>query len=158
MLQRPFRYFADPICVSALVIYAANRWLLKPNDIGGTFGSCYLNDVLCLPLFLPMILRVQRWMRLRKHDEPPRMWEILQHWSIFSIVFEVILPMFPQSFRTTRDPMDVVAYLIGGVIAWLWWRTTPADFGFESTRGLYLCPDARSDSFLCSRRHRPASL
>jgi len=122
MRRGRFRYFADPICISAIIIYAVNRFLLKPHGIGGTFGSWYLNDVLCLPLFLPMILYVQRRIGLRTHDGPPRMWEVLQHWAIFSVVFEIILPRFPQYFRTVADPMDVMAYLIGGMFAWMWWR------------------------------------
>ena len=123
MSPQRFRYFTDPICISALLIYPLNRWLLKPHGIGGTFGSCYLNDMLCLPLFLPMILWLQRRMGLRVHDGPPRVWEVLQHWAIFSILFEVILPRFPQYFRTVADPMDVVAYLVGGMMGWMWWRT-----------------------------------
>jgi hypothetical protein len=35
--------------------------------------------------------------------------------------FEVILPRFPQYFRTTADPLDVLAYLAGGTLAWIWW-------------------------------------
>lgn len=118
---RGFRYIADPICIGLLLIYALNRWLLKPHGIGGAFTQGYLNDVLCLPLFLPMILKVQRLLRIRNHDGPPRVWEILQHWVIFSVLFEIVLPQYPQYFRTTADEMDVVAYLAGGLIAWAWW-------------------------------------
>lgn len=122
MQQRPFRYLVDPLCISALLIYPMNRWLLKPHGIGGTFASCYLNDLLCLPLFLPMILYVQRRLGLRRHDGPPRMWEILQHWAIFSIVFELILPRLPQYFRSVADGKDVLAYLAGGMAGWLFWH------------------------------------
>jgi len=116
-----------------MVIYAVNRWLLKPHGLSGTFGVWYLNDVLCLPLFLPMILYVQRRIGLRRHDGPPRMWEILQHWAIFSVVFEVILPRLPQCFRTTADPLDVLAYLIGGMMAWMWWRRSADHMSMTAT-------------------------
>src|SRR5215211_5187572 len=115
MHKRPFRYLADPICISAMILYAANRWLLKPDGLSGTLGVWYLNDMLCLPLFLPVILGVQRRIGLRCHDGPPRMWEVLQHWAIFSVVFELILPRLPQYFKSVADPMDVVTYLIGGM-------------------------------------------
>src|SRR6185436_6743501 len=75
----------------------------------------------CLPLFLPVILGLQRRVGLRNHDGPPRLWEVLQHWGIFSILVEVILPRFPQYFRTTGDAWDTVAYLLGGLAAWMWW-------------------------------------
>jgi hypothetical protein len=122
MRQGQFRYLADPICMGAVVVYLVNRIWLKPLGISGTFGQWYLNDVLCLPLFLPVILWVQRRMGLREHDGPARVWEVLQHWGIFSILFEVILPRFPEYFRTTADAWDVVAYWVGGMGAWMWWR------------------------------------
>jgi hypothetical protein len=123
-----FRYAADPICLGSIIIYGLNRWLLKPQGIGGAFTQGYLNDLLCLPLFLPIILGVQRLLRIRRHDGVPRMWEMLQHWIIFSVLFEIVLPRYPQYFRTTADEIDVVAYLIGGLIAWAWWQTRHLDF------------------------------
>jgi hypothetical protein len=135
--DRNFRYFADPLCVAALLIYAANRWLFKPWGVGGNFGLSYLNDVLCLPLLLPMILYVQRRLGLRGSDAPPRPWEILQHWVIFSVVFELILPRYPGWFRTTADPLDVVAYLAGGIGGWLWWS---GRVGIVRPRGRFYYP------------------
>ena len=128
MSSRRFQYLGDPVCIAAAIIYLVNRLYLKPHAMSGTFGEWYLNDVLCLPLFLPVILYVQRRMEVRFHDGPPRLWEVLQQWAIFSVLFEVILPRFPQYFRTTGDPWDVVAYLVGGMAAWLWWNreTVPA--------------------------------
>jgi hypothetical protein len=126
MASGRFRYWADPACISAAVTYVIGRWMLKPYGIGGDLVSGYLNDLLCLPMFLPLILYVQRRLGLREHDLPPRMWEIVQHWIIFSVVFEIILPMFPNLFRSTRDALDSVAYLAGGLTAWLWWRSGEA--------------------------------
>ncbi len=122
MKSGPFRYFADPVCIVSLSLYAINRFILKPHHIGGWFTHGYLNDVLCLPLFVPMILYVQRLIGLRRHDGYPRAWELFQHWLIFSVVFEVIIPRMPSTFDSTADPYDVLAYLAGGVVAWLWWR------------------------------------
>jgi len=120
--RRRFHFFGDPICLASMIIYAVNRWYLKPHHIGGAFTQGYVNDLLCLPLFLPVILGVQRVIRLRKHDAPPRMWEVVQHAIIFSLLFEVILPRYPRQFHTTADPWDAVAYLVGGVAAWISWR------------------------------------
>jgi hypothetical protein len=119
---RPFRYLADPVCIASLVLYAINRFYLKPHHIGGWFTHGYLNDVLCLPLFVPMILRVQRLIGLRRHDGYPRGWEILQHWAAFSIVFQLILPRYPKTFTTAGDHWDMLAYATGGIMAWTCWR------------------------------------
>ena len=116
-----FRYLADPVCLTSLAVYSTNRWLLKPWDLSGEFGRFYLNDVLCLPLLLPMILYAQRLVGLRHTDAFPRPWEVLQHAAVFSIVFELILPSLPNAFRSTADPYDVVAYLAGGLAALLVW-------------------------------------
>jgi hypothetical protein len=118
---RPFAYVADPVCVAAAILYALNRWFLKPHHIGGWFTAGYLNDVLCLPLFLPAILLAQRVVGVRPKNAYPRAWEMLQHWVIFSVAFEVVLPRFPRVYRTTADPLDVVAYLAGGLLAQAVW-------------------------------------
>ncbi len=118
-----FAYFADPACIAALIIYPINRFILKPHHIGGWFTHGYLNDVLCLPLFVPVILYVQRLIRLRPHDGFPTPWEIFQAWAAFSIMFQVIIPRYPKTFTTAGDPYDMIAYLAGGLIAgWYWSR------------------------------------
>ena len=119
---RPFRYLADPVCLAAVALYVINRCVLKSHGWGGTITHGYVNDVLCLPLFLPGILYAQRLLRLRDHDCYPRAWEIVHHWAVFSLVFEVVTPRFPAVFRTTADVFDVAAYLVGGALAWCYWR------------------------------------
>jgi len=107
--------------MTALGWYALNRFVLKPNHIGGWFTHGYLNDVLCLPLFVPMILWVQHLVGLRRHAGYPRAWEILQGWAAFTLVFQMVIPRFPGTFITAGDPWDMVAYLGGGILAWGWW-------------------------------------
>ncbi len=106
----------------SLAAYALWRFVLRPHGIQNNFTIAYLNDFLCLPLFLPISLYIQRCLRIRHHDAPPRLWEILQHWIIFSVLFEAILPCFPAQFHTTADPYDVLAYLAGGMTAAVCWR------------------------------------
>ncbi|HEY4329463.1 MAG TPA: hypothetical protein VGN88_06985 [Phycisphaerae bacterium] len=119
--HRPFKYLADPVCIVALTSYAFDRFLLRPHGIQNAFTQSYLNDLLCLPLFVPIILYAQHLLGLRPHFSPPRLWEILHIWLVFSILFEVILPRFPTIFRTTADPWDVVAYLTGGALGACAW-------------------------------------
>jgi hypothetical protein len=118
---RPFRYLADPACIISLVLYTINRYVLKPDHIGGSFTHGYLNDVLCLPLFVPMILYAQHLIGLRKHAEFPRIWEIFQNWAAFTLVFQVVIPRYPKTYIAAGDPYDILAYLSGGIIAGCYW-------------------------------------
>jgi hypothetical protein len=127
--RRPFKYLADPVCITSLCLYTINRYVLKPRHIGGWFIHGYLNDVLCLPLFVPMILYLQHLIGLRKHAAYPRLWEIAQAWAAFALVFQVVLPRFPKTFTTAGDPWDMLAYLAGGIVAALYWRAASPNQG-----------------------------
>lgn len=116
-----FRYCFDAVCIGSVLIYLVGRFYLRPRGIGGIWTASYLNDLLCLPIFVPFSLFLQRSMRLRKHDLAPTLFEILQHWAVFSIVFEVIVPRMPDQYQSTADVMDVVCYLVGGLLGWLIW-------------------------------------
>jgi hypothetical protein len=124
-MQRPFRYLADPLCIASLILYAANRFYLKPNHIGGWFTHGYLNGVLCLPLFVPIILYIQHLTGVRPHYRFPRLWEILQIFAVFTVVFQWWVPKFPRVFVSAHDPYDILAYFAGGILAWLIWSSKP---------------------------------
>lgn len=119
--EPPFQYLADPLCVSAMVLYCLNRWLIKPLLPGGGFCHDYLNDLLCLPLFLPIILRAQSLLRIRRHDGLPTFFEVIHNWIVLSVLYEVILPRLPV-YHSVADAWDVVAYLAGGLIAYGCWH------------------------------------
>jgi len=135
-LPRRFRYWRDPVFVVVVLLYWVNRWVLKPmtgdpND----FFHCYWNDVLCIPLWLPLVLALHRLLGLRRHDRPPTIGEILLHLGIWSWFFEVLAPSEPWLFpRTIGDPLDIVAYAIGAGIAALLWRSRfyPGDGALQS--------------------------
>jgi hypothetical protein len=66
---------------------------------------------------------------LRKHDGPPTAGEIAFHLAVWSVLFEVIGPHW---LRVTGDALDVLAYVLGGVLAGIWWhlaarRTLPSN-------------------------------
>lgn len=119
---RSFAYCLDPVCLSALISYLVNRWALKPG-LGACVGFFHdhLNDVLCIPLFLPPVLLAQRWLGVRQHDRPPTAFELVFHLVVWSICFEAVPPMLPTVFRTTTDPLDVAAYAVGTGLAGLAW-------------------------------------
>ena len=140
MLERPcpFRYLADPLCIASLCIYTINRYVLKPHHIGSWFTHGYLNDVLCLPLFVPIPLYIQHIIGLRTHAAYPRPWEIFQSWAAFTLVFQVVIPRYPKMFITAGDPWDILAYFTGGIIAGVYWSITAGTFSYR--RSLHLQP------------------
>src|SRR5580765_2675534 len=114
-----FRYLRDPLFLAGCGAYALNRWGLKPH-VHSVFLHSWFNDLLLIPCALPVVLWLQRRLKLRFHDEPPRPGEILFQLLIWSILFEGIGPLLMP--RVIGDPWDVVAYTVGGLFAGLWWQ------------------------------------
>jgi len=114
-----FRYVLDPLCVGGCALYALNRWGLKPHSHLALF-QFWFNDALLIPCALPPLLLLHRWLGLRVHDHAPTVGEILGHLVFWSLLFEVIGPHWVH--RATGDPLDVLAYTLGAVLAGVWWR------------------------------------
>jgi hypothetical protein len=78
----------------------------------------YLADVVALPLELTLLLYMMRhWYFRRPSFVLPTTW-IVGTWLVFGVWFEGILPRIDH--RATADPLDVVAYAVGGFIFWRW--------------------------------------
>jgi hypothetical protein len=114
-----FRYLSDPLFLLASSMYALNRWVLKPR-IHSSFLHDHFNDLLLIPCALPPLLLMQRWLRLRPDDRRPTPSEIALYLVVWSFLFEVIGPWIMP--WTTGDARDVAAYVLGGVLAGLWWQ------------------------------------
>ncbi len=124
MAARPFAYCREPLSLFALLLYACNGLWWKPCATADAwFVRGYLGDVLCLPVLLPATLSLQRRLGLRAHDGAPSAREWLGHWALWSFCFELAGPALPLlAPGAVRDPLDVVAYGAGGVVAACWWR------------------------------------
>ena len=100
-------------------LYAINRWALRPR-VHSAFLHNHFNDLLLIPCALPVLLLLQRGLGLREHDQPPTPSEIALYLVVWSLLFEAI---GPHIFRhAVGDPWDVVAYVVGGILAGLWWQ------------------------------------
>src|SRR5690349_16403516 len=117
--MRRFRYLHDPLFLACCVAYALNRWLIKPHLHSGFLHS-HFNDLLLIPCALPPILWLHRKLGLRAHDEAPTLLEIASHVVFWSVLFEWLGPKFVA--HTTADPLDVLAYLAGAMLAGVWWQ------------------------------------
>lgn len=114
-----FRYLRDELFLTAGACYGLNRWLIKPLVLS-PFLHGQFNDLLLIPAGLPVILWIQRKVRLRTVDVVPTWSEILLHLFVWSVVCEFVGPFWFH--RGTSDPWDVAAYSAGSVVAGIWWN------------------------------------
>lgn len=78
----------------------------------------HLADALALPLELTLMLSgMRRWYFRNPAFVLPTSW-IISFWLVTSVWFEGILPRYDA--RATADPLDVVAYAVGGLVFWRW--------------------------------------
>jgi hypothetical protein len=116
-----FRYLRDPLFVLSVALYIVNRWILKSIWTDG-FVHDHLNDLICIPFWVPIMLWAARRLGLRAHDGGPSAAEIVVPLLLWSVVFEVWLP-HTESLRgrTVGDPADVLWYAVGALAAGGWW-------------------------------------
>jgi hypothetical protein len=117
-----FRYLKDPLFLFCVCLYFLNRWVLKPC-LPNEFSRCHVNDLICIPFWVPIMLFVMRKTGLRNDDVPPRPGEILVPLLVWSWTFELFLP-HTELFRhlATADHLDILAYTIGAIFAAVFWR------------------------------------
>lgn len=118
----PFRYLRDPLFLTAFFLYWLNRFLIKPYS-GIAFFHDHFNDLICIPLFVPIVVLFACICGLRNHDQPPQIHEILLPLMVWSIMFELLLPRDRFWSRwVVGDPFDVLWYCTGAFVASIWWR------------------------------------
>lgn len=123
-----FLYLRDPLFLACVAIYFVNRWGLKSVWASG-FVHDHLNDLLCIPFWVPVMLWGQRRLGLRGCDGPPLPSEILIPLFVWSWLFEVVLPGTGVLGRyCVSDHRDVLWYSVGALGAgafWRWWYRGP---------------------------------
>lgn len=121
--MKRFGYAFDPLCLTAVALYALNRGWLK-GYVGGPFLQGYFNDLLLIPAALPLVLWVQRRLGWRADDAHPRWREIAYHLAVWSIMAEALAPRLLSG--ATGDWRDLFAYGAGALAAGCWWSATAA--------------------------------
>ncbi len=137
-----FRYLRDPLFLLSVAIYFLNRYLLKSfagDEI--SFFKCYLNDLICIPFWLPLVLFVTRVVRLREDDNPPDFYEVSFYLLMWSFVFEYVGPSYGKYFNyPVADPWDIFFYAIGAIVGGVYWNvefTKPLTF--HKAKSIKLC-------------------
>ena len=119
-----FRYLTDPLFLVCFSAYFGQR-MLKTYDLSTPLLSSYLNDVICIPFWIPVMLWVERRVGLRPHDDPPHAFEVVIPLLLWALVFEVALPITKTfSGLAVPDPNDVLCYAVGAFVStrfWAWW-------------------------------------
>ena len=117
-----FLYLRDPLFLLCVVTYFVNRLVLKSIWKEG-FVHEHLNDLICVPFWVPIMLFAQRRLGLRDSDCRPRPGELIIPLIIWSWVFEIILPQTNGlGDRFVADHLDILYYSLGALLAGLFWR------------------------------------
>lgn len=116
-----FKYLLDPLFLFSLALYTVNKSsIIRPYWWNCEFCNYYLNGALLVPVLVPIILFFSRICNLRKKHAPPMVFEIVIPLAIWAIAFELIGPFYFG--KGISDPLDVLAYCIGGFLSWMIWN------------------------------------
>jgi len=117
-----FRYLLDPLFLICFGLYFLNRCVLE-IQMPGSFFTNYLNDLICIPFCVPIMLFILRTLRLRSDDSPPHSYEIIVPLVLWAVAFEIWLPTI-TIFRGLASPdhRDVLCYTLGALFAGMVWK------------------------------------
>jgi hypothetical protein len=118
----PFRYLKDPLFLTCFAAYWLHR-IARQWSCTSLLSEAYLNDVVCVGFWVPIVLWAHRKLGLRTHDAVPEGFEIVIPAITWALVFEVVLPASPWwSPYAVADPNDVCCYFVGGLTAMVFWQ------------------------------------
>jgi len=122
---------ARPVFWVAVGLFAANR-LLEFGGWAPAFARGYLDDLLCFPIVLTLVLCVQQMLRRDKGAYRLPFSHGLTALALYALVFEWMLPHYWG--LGTADARDVLAYGLGVLIFYLFINKGDAH-EFDRTRG-----------------------
>lgn len=110
------KYLLRPLFILACTLFIINQ-LSESQQIFLPYIHAYLDDLLCFPIVLTLILFLLRKIYRNPHYRFTTT-QIVFAVAYFSLVFEVFLPYFSANYR--GDVWDVVAYGLGAWVFWKW--------------------------------------
>jgi hypothetical protein len=106
--------------------------ILRAKHIIIPWINGYLNDGLCLPIILPVILwGIKKW-KIKKGEYSFTIYHILFAAGYISYIFEFYLPKHNSHF--TADPWDIFCYFLGGIGYYSWQYFNSLSVEIESKR------------------------
>jgi hypothetical protein len=140
----PYKFLRDPLFIFCIGLYFVNRWCLKPLFSAEFFHS-YLNDLICIPFWVPIMLWAMHKVGVRPEDDPPRWYEIVIPLIVSSVVFEMLVPHMERYRRLSHaDPLDVLCYACGALFASWFWRIWYSEVRLQRTNGSIEAPTVTS--------------
>jgi len=127
--MKPFGYLHDRLFLCSLPAYAVNRLIILPRFSGllhtrlpsvWSFLHSHLDDLLLMPVALPVILWVQRLTGLRTRDGTPTWSEMFTHLAIWAFMAKIVGPYYCHV--GVADPWDLLYFTAGGIGACAWWN------------------------------------
>ncbi|MCF7808704.1 MAG: hypothetical protein K9M49_05605 [Candidatus Marinimicrobia bacterium] len=99
------------------ILYLINRFVLVEMVADPTFFKSYVGDFFALPVYLPLSIWLAHKFAIIDETFTLSIWHLLLAVLIFSIIFELIVPVIDSS--STRDFGDIIAYLDGGILVFI---------------------------------------
>lgn len=108
------KYIAIPQLLIGLFLYIIHLLIYKfIFSYNFLLIRWYAGDVLALFVCIPLFVNAQIFFNVRKIKKITIV-DVILYFSIFSILFELVLPVFLK--RLTRDYIDIAAYAMGGLL------------------------------------------
>ncbi len=108
--------FLSPFFWLCLLLFVLNQIMERMGYLFSWLPS-YLDDVLAGPIVLGFALFIQQQFTFRNRHYRFSAWHVLVYVIWYSVIFELILPI--GNARHTRDWWDMLAYLAGGILFYL---------------------------------------
>jgi hypothetical protein len=102
----------DPVFLLFCTLFTGNK-MLEINGVFIPFVHAYMDDLICLPVILNIILFLFRKFIYPDDQYCFPLFFILSALLMFSLAFEVLLPLRSDAY--TADPWDILAYSLGGI-------------------------------------------
>ncbi|MCC9165345.1 magnesium citrate secondary transporter [Pontibacter harenae] len=103
---------SHPVFLVCSFLFCLNR-LLEFNEVYLWPLYAYLDDLLCMPLSLSVVLVAER-LYFKNNDFILANRYIVWAVVLFAFFFELLLPLFSNKY--TADVFDIVAYAVGAVV------------------------------------------
>ncbi len=123
--------------LTGIALYSLNRFWLIPQLPTNHFFRAYGDDILALPIFVPLSYLLARKLALIKPEKYLTGAYILIAWIVFSLLFEGLAPLMMA--HRYADWGDVNAYALGGIGLWLvnYWMLDFAHLRVTAIRKIY---------------------
>lgn len=98
------------------LLFWANQYLEKIQEVFLPFLHSYLDDLLAIPVVLGITLQIFRWIHRDNRQLIFTKKQVIIGLVYFGLLFEGLLPAWSAVY--VRDPLDLVCYAIGAIYFW----------------------------------------